>query len=85
MREWPDSRALRHGQSYRRGRERSLEEFYVFVTHPIFSEKSSEFLQNSIITKVIVTDSVFVPEEKQFPKLEILSVAEDVARVIKEV
>ncbi len=61
-------------------RENGLEEIYVFVTHPIFSADASELLQKSDIQKVFVTDSVFVPEEKLFEKLEILSVAEIISK-----
>lgn len=60
-----------------------VSEFNVFVTHPIFSQDASEFLQNSIITKIYVTDSVYVPEEKRFPKLKILSVAHLIAENLK--
>jgi ribose-phosphate pyrophosphokinase len=57
-------------------------EIYVMATHPVFSEGSTELLQNSKARKVIVTDTVQVPEEKRFEKLEILSIADLVARNI---
>jgi ribose-phosphate pyrophosphokinase len=51
----------------------------VFATHAIFSEDAPELLQDSNIDRVYVTDSVFIPEEKFFPKLHVLSVAEMIA------
>ncbi len=60
-----------------------VSEIYVFATHPVFSKEAPELLQNSVVKKVFVTDSVNVPEEKRFEKLEILSVAEMVAKELK--
>ena len=51
----------------------------VFATHAIFSEDAPELLQDSSIDRVYVTDTVFIPEEKFFPKLHVLSVAEMIA------
>lgn len=61
------------------------EEIYAFVTHAIFSEDAPKLLQESLIKKVFVTDTVLVPKEKQFEKLEILSVAEEVGRTLASV
>ena len=61
-----------------------ISEVYAFVTHPIFSKDAPKLLQDSEITKVFVTDSVYVSEEKKFPKLEVLSVAEMIAKEIKD-
>jgi ribose-phosphate pyrophosphokinase len=54
-------------------------EIYVFATHAVFSKEAPELLENSLVKKVFVADTVFVPEEKRFPKLEILTVAQMVA------
>jgi len=64
-------------------REKGAKEIYVFVTHPVFSADASTILQDSVVDKVYVTDSVFVPEEKKFPKLEILSLAPMIAEQLK--
>lgn len=56
-------------------RQNGAEEIVVFATHPVFSEKAPKILQNSSVSSVYVTDTIFVPEEKRFPKLEILSVS----------
>ena len=60
-----------------------VEEIYAFITHPIFSVDAPDLLQKSIIEKVFITDSVYVPEEKKFDKLEALSVAEMIAEELK--
>jgi ribose-phosphate pyrophosphokinase len=54
-------------------------EVYAFVTHPIFSVDAPRLLEESVITKIYTTDSVFIPESKVFPKLEVLSAAEMIA------
>jgi len=59
--------------------ENGMEELYTFVTHPIFSAEAAEILQNSVVKKVFVTDGVFIPKEKQFEKLEVLSIADMIA------
>lgn len=64
-------------------KKNGAEEIYVFATHPVFSDKAPKILQESEVAKVYVTDTVFVPEEKRFPKLEILSVSEMIAESIK--
>lgn len=58
-------------------------EVYAFVTHPIFSIDASDKIQHSAIKKIYVTDSVLVPDEKKFEKLEILSVAEMIAEKLR--
>jgi len=55
----------------------------VFATHAVFSEEAPELLQDSNIDRVYVTDTVFIPEEKYFPKLHVLSVAEMIAKELK--
>ena len=60
------------------------EEVYAFVSHAVFAKEAPELLQNSILKKVYVTDSVFVPEEKKFEKLEILSLAPMIAKELQD-
>jgi ribose-phosphate pyrophosphokinase len=57
-------------------KKQGAEEIYVFATHAVFSEKAPQILQKAEVNTVYVTDAVFIPEEKKFPKLKILSVAE---------
>jgi ribose-phosphate pyrophosphokinase len=64
-------------------KKNGAEEIYVFATHAVFSEKAPQVLQKAAVNKVYVTDTVFVPGEKRFPKLEILSVSGLIAEDIK--
>lgn len=57
---------------------------YVFGTHPVFVENAQELLQSSKSQKIFVTDSIPVPSEKQFEKLEVLSIAEIICASIRK-
>ncbi|CAK1225216.1 Phosphoribosylpyrophosphate synthetase (PrsA) [Fructobacillus fructosus] len=55
------------------------------ATHGVFSEQASENLQNSDLDHLFVSDTVAIPEEKQFPKLQVISVASLFAEGLKQV
>jgi len=55
---------------------------YVGCTHAVLSGNAVKNLQQAPLTEVAVTDTIFIPEEKKFPKLKILSVAELLAKAI---
>lgn len=57
----------------------------VAATHAVFSDPAPEILQSEAISQVVVTDTLPIPEEKQFDKLTILPIAPLLARAIKEV
>ncbi|MBI2049406.1 ribose-phosphate pyrophosphokinase [Candidatus Roizmanbacteria bacterium] len=61
-------------------KNKGVEDIIVFATHPVFSQNAPKVLQDSFVKSVYVTDTIFVPKEKQFPKLKILSVAEKIAK-----
>jgi len=63
--------------------EQGIEESVVFATHPVFSNDYKNILQNSKVSKVFVTDTINVSDEKMFEKLEILSVAGEIAKELK--
>lgn len=65
-------------------RTRGVREIVAFATHAVFSSDAPQLLQESMIEKVYVTDSVFVSEEKKFPKLKIVSIAEMIAGELKK-
>lgn len=65
-------------------RERGAKEIYVFVTHPIFSSEAPQLLEESAVNKVYVTDSVLVPQDKHFSKLEILPIAYAIAEAVRQ-
>ena len=56
---------------------------YAAATHPLLSGPAPERLQESAVREVVVTNTLYVPEEKRFPKLRILSIAELLARAIR--
>lgn len=57
-----------------------VEEIYVFATHAVFSQDAPRLLQKSLVKKFFVTDTVQLVESKKFDKLEILSVADLIAK-----
>jgi ribose-phosphate pyrophosphokinase len=56
---------------------------FVFATHAVFSANAAELLQGLKVEKVYVTDTIFIPKEKQFDKLEIISVSQVIASGLK--
>lgn len=54
-----------------------------FATHGVFSRDSNEILQKSPFEKVIVTDTIEIPETKRFAKLEVISVSKLIAKALK--
>jgi ribose-phosphate pyrophosphokinase len=58
---------------------------YAGATHPIFSGKARQNLEEAPIEEVIVTNTVPIPDEKQFSKLRVLSIAPLVANALRAV
>jgi ribose-phosphate pyrophosphokinase len=57
----------------------------IAATHAILSEPAVDRLKNSPAVEVIVTNTLPVPEDKQFDKLTTLSIAPMLSRAIREV
>lgn len=57
----------------------------VAATHAVFSDPATEILQSEFIDKVVVTDTLPVPEEKRWDRLTVLPIAPTIARAIREV
>jgi ribose-phosphate pyrophosphokinase len=57
----------------------------VAATHAVFSDPATEILQSDFIDKVVVTDTLPVPEEKRWDRLTVLPIAPTIARAIREV
>ncbi|MFE6506361.1 ribose-phosphate diphosphokinase [Nocardioides sp. NPDC057767] len=57
----------------------------ICATHAILSDPAVDRLKNSTAIEVVITNTLPVPEEKQFDKLTTLSIAPMVARAIREV
>jgi ribose-phosphate pyrophosphokinase len=64
-------------------KDRGARQIYAAATHPILSASACERLNASAVEEVVVTNTLFLPEEKRFPKLRVLSVAELLARAIR--
>ncbi|MCD6289671.1 MAG: ribose-phosphate diphosphokinase [Anaerolineae bacterium] len=58
---------------------------YLAITHPVLLTKAIERLDDPLIEKLVVTDTIYVPPEKQHPKLEIVSIAPLLADVIERI
>lgn len=56
---------------------------YAFATHAILAKDASDVLQKSKIEKIFVSDTIDILKEKQFAKLEILSITEIAAKALK--
>lgn len=65
--------------------ENGAKEVIVTATHGVLSEPAATRLQNSRISKVLVTNTLPITPEQQFDKLEVLSIAPLLARAIREV
>tara|TARA_B100000686_G_scaffold65738_2_gene70837 strand:+ start:5001 stop:5963 length:963 start_codon:yes stop_codon:yes gene_type:complete len=55
--------------------EQGASEIFCAVTHPLLSGDASELLKNSNIIKMAVADSVPVPPQSRWDRLEVLSIA----------
>ncbi len=60
-------------------------EIYACCTHAVFSGPAIERIQNSHITKLVVLDTIELPEEKKIDKIEVVSVAKIFALAIENV
>ncbi|WP_282801276.1 ribose-phosphate diphosphokinase [Secundilactobacillus kimchicus] len=60
-------------------------DIYAAATHPVFSQNAVKHMVDSPLKKVIVTDSIQIPEEKQFDKIELISVGDLMGRAIRRI
>ena len=65
--------------------ENGAQSVVAIATHPVLSGQAIERLEKSPIQTVIVSDTILMPEEKLFNKLEIVSIAEIFAETIKRI
>lgn len=65
--------------------ENGAKDVIVAATHGILSDPARDRLQQSRISEVVVTDTLPIPEERQFEKLTVLSIAPLLAQAINEV
>ncbi len=65
--------------------ENGAKDVIVAATHGILSDPARERLQESRISEVIITNTLPIPDDHQFPKLTVLSIAPILAKAITEV
>lgn len=66
-------------------KEKGAKRVYACGTHPVFSGPAIERIKNSSIEKMVVTDSILLPEEKQLDKIERVSVGPLMGHAIKRI
>ncbi len=60
-------------------------EIYACCTHAVFSGPAIERIKNSHITKLVVLDTIDLPEEKRLDKIEVITSAKLFARAIENI
>jgi ribose-phosphate pyrophosphokinase len=65
--------------------EHGATEVWALATHAILAEPAIDRLKNSVIARVVVTDTVPLTSDKQLDKIEVLSVAAIIADAIDAV
>ncbi|MDH3301986.1 MAG: ribose-phosphate diphosphokinase [Acidimicrobiia bacterium] len=66
-------------------KERGAATVTAAATHGVFSGPAIDRLKNSVLERVIVTDTLPMPSEKRFDRLEVLTVANVIADAIRAV
>jgi ribose-phosphate pyrophosphokinase len=59
-----------------------VKEIQACCVHAVLSGNAPVRLRNSSLTKLVVTDSIYIPPEKKIPHMEIISIAELFAKAI---
>jgi ribose-phosphate pyrophosphokinase len=60
-------------------------EVWAMCTHPVLSDPAVDRLKNSPISRVVVTDTLPLPPEKQIDKIEVVSIAKVIADCVDAV
>lgn len=58
---------------------------YACCTHAVLSGPAIERLENSVIEKLIITDTIEIDEDKNIEKIEVLSIAGIIASIIDQI
>lgn len=66
-------------------KEKGAKEVFICSTHAVLSGNASEKLENCAASKILVTDTIEIPKEKKITKLQVLSLAPLLAKVIKRI
>lgn len=57
-------------------------EIYAACSHAILSDPAVDRINHSVIEKLVITDTILLPEEKHSPKIIVLSMAESIGDVM---
>ncbi len=63
-------------------KERGAKAVWATATHALFSGEAVKRLSEAPLEEMVVTNTIFIPEEKRFERLRILSVADLLAKAI---
>jgi ribose-phosphate pyrophosphokinase len=66
-------------------KKRGATDVWIMATHGVLSDPAVDRLKNSPASRVVITNTLPLPEEKKFDKLEILSVAGVLSSAIESV
>ncbi len=66
-------------------KERGAKAVYVAASHALLSGEAVARLREAPIEEMVVTNTIHIPDEKRFPKLRVLSVADLLAKAIDHV
>jgi ribose-phosphate pyrophosphokinase len=66
-------------------KERGAKRVIALATHPLFSGPAAQRLQDSVIEKVVVTNTLPIPPERRTAKLVVLSIAPILASALRAV
>ena len=66
-------------------RDRGASDVWAVATHGVLSDPAVDRLKNSEISRVVITNTLPLPPEKQIDKIEVLSVANIIASAIDAV
>ncbi len=64
-------------------KQKGATDIYCAITHPVLSNPAIDRIQSSQITKLICTDTIELEEEKKIDKIEVVSIKDMIADVIK--
>lgn len=65
--------------------EHGASDVWALATHAVLSDPATDRLKNSVISRIVVTNTVPLPPEKQLDKIEVVSIAPIVANAIAAV
>lgn len=66
-------------------KESGAADVYITASHGVLSGPAVERIMDSPVKKCVITDSIQIPEEKKFPKLEVITLVPLLAQTIERI